>query len=436
MASRIALRFVALGAASAAVAGLAACATFGDESGDTARPSPVPCAERGGASRPTTARPTTRPLLAVVQPPNGAAILARFDPLSLRPVSRRVPIAEYHDAWSLSPDRSRVALGMSAPGRDGRIGILVVDLESMRVVRGIETGIAAEALAWVGPRVLVAALQRGGAVVVDPVTGNIVRRAPDLRSPQAATRTRDGLVMVAEGRRSAGARGASARLAVVDGNARVRTVDLERVRLGSRSANGVQYSDRAGVAVDPSGARAYVFAAGAPVAAVDLRTMALSYHGVALRVHARPDALAGERRALATGGGKIFVFGRDFVRAAGGSTAPAGAVLVDTAKWSSCVVERNGGGAALAGGKVLVYSGAARPGIGLRAYTAAGRRSFHVLGAEEVWDVGVSDGRAYAQTPTSLRIVDVSSGRVLRTIGSSVQVADVIAGARAGRPSG
>ena len=88
-----------------------------------------------------------------MQPPNGASILARFDPLSLRPVSRQVPIAEYHDAWALSPDGSRVALGMSAPGREGRIGILVVDLETMKVVRGIETGVAAEGL---GPQVRLA----------------------------------------------------------------------------------------------------------------------------------------------------------------------------------------------------------------------------------------------------------------------------------------
>ena len=88
------------------------------------------------------------------------------------------------------------------------------------------------------------------------------------------------------------------------------------------------------------------------------------------------------------------------------------------------------GGAALAGANVLLYYGAAKPGIGLSAYTAGGRSAFHVLGTEEIWDVSVSGGRAYAQTPRSLHVVDASTGKLLRTIRSSVQVADVIAGAR------
>jgi hypothetical protein len=49
---------------------------------------------------------------------------------------------EYHDAWSLSPDRRLAAFGISAPGETGRIGIRVLDLGTFQVVKDIETGIA------------------------------------------------------------------------------------------------------------------------------------------------------------------------------------------------------------------------------------------------------------------------------------------------------
>jgi hypothetical protein len=71
--------------------------------------------------------------------PNTAVSLARLDPISLKPVSRQVRLGEYHNAWSLSPDRSELALGISAPGRSGRVGILIVDLETMEVVRKVAT---------------------------------------------------------------------------------------------------------------------------------------------------------------------------------------------------------------------------------------------------------------------------------------------------------
>lgn len=142
-------RFPLIGAVAVFTVGLVTCVG----------PEPPVAACLRAPSPPSEATPVApnQSLLGITSPrdDSGPAVLARLDSLSLKPVSPQVPIPEYHDAWSLSPDGSQIALGMSAPGREGRVGVLLVDLDAMKVVRGIETGIAAEALAWLAPRVLV-----------------------------------------------------------------------------------------------------------------------------------------------------------------------------------------------------------------------------------------------------------------------------------------
>jgi hypothetical protein len=365
-------------------------------------------------------------------------MLARLDPLSLRPVSARVRLGEYHDAWSLSPDGERVALGISAgeslisPYRRlrGRIGVVIVDLDSMKVVRELETGIAASALGWLGPRRLVASLLRGGTVLIDPITGRILRRWPGLSDPARSARSGDSLVMLFPGPSSTPTGGTAARLALVNARGHLRSVALDRIQLAAGFANGVGYMDEAAVAVDPDGGRAYVFAAGAPAAEINLATMQASYHRVELETGAKPKrrVLAQLRRALWLGRRQVVVFGRNFVaddRAGVASTA-AGATLVDTATWNSCVVDARAGGAAFGAGRLLVYASGARPAIGLRAYTPQGGKIVHLLKSEQVLDVHVAGGRAYVQTGSALRVVDLKARRVLRTIVPPFELVDVI----------
>src|SRR5262245_7249165 len=151
-----------------------------------------------------------QPFLGIVYPggnTGGAAILGRLDPRSLKPVSKTVQLAEYGRAWSLSPDGSQLALGISSgvslvsPPRPihGRIGVIVVDLPTMKIVSEVSTGIKAEALGWLRPRRLVAALQGRGTVLIDTRTATIVRRWTGFSGPLAWARTRDGLVMLFRG---------------------------------------------------------------------------------------------------------------------------------------------------------------------------------------------------------------------------------------------
>lgn len=408
-------------------------------------------AHAAASSRMATAMPG-EPLLGLLQAANSSVSLARLNPLSLRPVSRQVELGEYHDAWSLSPDASQLALGVSSgesvlnPSRRlrGRIGIYIVDLGAMKLVKEIETGIAAEALGWLAPRRLVAGLQRGGTVVVDPLTGRILRRWPGFSFPDLSARIGNALVMLFPDLPLTTVVSATPRLAVVDAQRRLRSVRLKRIQLSVRSRNGTYYyTDRAGLAVDPARARAYVFAADAPVAQVDLRTMRVSYHrvdplflrpGELQGSEARPKkaVLSRERRALWLGRGNVVVFGRDFVTARGRREAliPAGAVLVNTTKWRWRTLDRSAAGAAFAAGRLVVYRPGWYPaaGVGLRAYTLTGRRTFYFFKGKRVFDVQVAADFAYVRTPSAVYVVDVRSGKVVNKIMPPRDLVDVIVG--------
>lgn len=419
-------RLPLLGAAAAALAGLVAC-------GGAERALPPPC---GGATVASTEIATAargEPLLGMLMLPDTSVILARLDPLSLEPVSRQVELGEYHDAWSLSPDGRELALGISAPGESGRIGIVIVDPEQMKVVREIEAGGAAEALAWLAPRVLVGGLVRDGTVIVDPRSGEVLRRWPGLSFPEASARIRDGLVMLFRGpvrASSAGGATAAARLAIVDARGRLRSVVLDRIELSARYADGVYYADDLGLAVDPARERAYVFAADALVADVDLRTLNVSYHrvdalflapGELAGADVRPeDVGARNRRALWLGDGRALVVGTELVPAGRENfeSIAAGAIVVDTATWSSCTLDAKAGGAAAVAERLLAYGPTSRkmPGAGLSAYTVQGRKTFHLLDNEQVWYVQTAADRAYVRTRRAAYVVDVMSGKVVNEI--------------------
>lgn len=388
-----------------------------------------------------------QPFLGIVNPAPStgtSAILARLDPLSLAPVSPMLKLGEYHRAWSLSPDGSQLALGISSgvslvsPPRPlrARIGVIVVELEAMNVVQEVETGGAAGALAWLGPRRLVAATGGSGTVVIDPRAGTIVRHGLGAPRPVASVRTRNRVVMLSRGpyrptRGEARQGSAVVRLAVIDAHGRVRSVALGRLRLTFR--DGTRW-DEAGLVVDPAGGRAYVVAADAPVAEVDLRTLRASYHrldflslrpGELHRAPARPGRVLNRSRdAIWLDERRMLVSGRDLVAGRGGEEVPvpAGAMLVDTASWRSRTLDSRASGAAFAAGRLLAYG----TGIGLRGYALDGRRVFHLLDGQRVLGVQVAAGRAYVRTPRAIRVVDVGRGKVVGNIAPPGDLIDVI----------
>jgi hypothetical protein len=408
----------------------------------------------GHAAEPSGIATTTssKPFLGLVQAPNSSVSLARLNPLSLRRVSPQLDVGEYHDTWSLSPDASQLALGVSSgesvlnPSRRlrRRIGIYIVDLQALKLVQEVETGIAAEALGWVARRRLVAGLQRGGTVLVDPLTGRILRRWPGFSFPDVSARVGNALVMLFPDLPLTTAASATPRLAVVDAQGRLRSVKLRRIQLAVRSRHGTYYMDRAGLAIDPTRARAYVFAADAPAAQVDLHTMRVSYHrldplflrpGELQGSEARPKnaVLSRERRAVWVGDRYVVVFGRDVVTGRGRSEAliPAGAALVNTATWKWRTLDRSATGAAFVAGRVVVYGPGWYPaaaGIGLRAYALSGGRTFYIFKGKRVFDVQVAADLAYVRTPSAVHVVDVRSGKVVNKVAPPRDLVDVIVG--------
>jgi len=351
--------------------------------------------------------------------------LARLDPLTLTPREPRLRLGEFHETWSFSPDRSRVALGMGSPSaRICGAGICIVDLASMRIVEDIDAPIAAEAVGWVSGRRVVAVLQSGEVVVANPETGETLPGhdlSAEVLGPTSAA-TPNGFAVVVGGGPS--------RLVEFDRRGRMRIAELERIRLEDRKPFP---PEAAGLAVDPTGRRALVFAAGAPAAEVNLKTMEVRYERVRARA-ANRGAAQGARASIRSadwlGRGLVAVSGSDWVRdrAApfGSRPIPAGVKVIDTEAWSARTVNRRATGAARAAGRLLTWTSSALPsrGVGLRIYSRSGRRLLAHRFGDETLSVQVVGGYAYVlgaadrrdrrgRRLQELRVVRVRSGRVV-----------------------
>jgi hypothetical protein len=374
-------------------------------------------AEPVGAASPASQR------LGVLVAPGGAgAVLTHLAPMSLRPRGRRVAVGEYHRAWSFSPDGSQVALATSMPGAGGRIGIRIVDVARMRAHKDVATGIAAEALAWLAPDRLVAVLQSGEVVVVDPTSGEIVRRwsmstgARFYFPKSAATPEMLVALLVGTGKLR------PARLVVVDRDGRLRSTRLGRIRVGERrAANDLVVPQSAGLALDPAGDRAFVAGTGARLATVDLDTMRVRYHRLRnpAKTRTRGGAIvSSDRRALWLGHGRLAVTGHDYVSGSGRrvETSPSGVHMVDTRRWTSHTIAKRASAARIAAGRLLVYAPRHTPGAGLGIYSRDGRR-LHQLFGNRALDVQVAGRYAYAIGERAVRVVNVRTGKVLHRAG-------------------
>ena len=400
-------------------------------------PAGQPPAQQGPARRPP-ARPGPAPLGIVSE-----GTLARLDPSTLRPRPPEVLLGEYHNAWSASPDGAQLALAISSPGEEGppvvgdrgRVGIRIVDVRRMTAVRDISTGVAAEALGWLAPRRLAAVLQSGEAIVVDPMSGAILRRwqvaSGSLLNPRW-TRILDGLLVLLDAP-------PSPRLAIIDLQGRLRVVPLERQRDGCCGP----WSKRAGLTVDPKRERAFVVAAGAPVAEVDLRRLVVRYQQVTTPgsgllpspgTVGQETLWASKRQALWLGAGRIAVFGEQRSPATGSATStPAGVAIIDTRSWTVRMIEAGASHACLAAGRLLVYRGdplAPRPipGIGLRVHGLAGRRLLHLFGDDPVSHVQVHGDQAYVYSAAAVRVVDPGSGHVARRLPAQPNLVQLLDG--------
>jgi hypothetical protein len=235
-------------------------------------------------------------------------------------------------------------------------------------------------------------------------------------------------------------------LAVVDAHGVVRRITLERIvggsdfdELAEDPGNSVHRYALPGLAVDPAGRKAYVIAAGAPLAEVDLENLAVAYHELsepasALRrvrdwlepaAHAK-SADGPVRRATWLGNGALAVFGfdqRGWIDDQGKAqtrTTAAGVRIVDVGTWSVRTLDP-AATAATAADDVLLTTGhfydsttGEYGGIGLRAYGADGSRRYHVLGTASVDVQAVGERAVVSGSFEGYQVLDLRDGSRVR----------------------
>jgi hypothetical protein len=340
-----------------------------------------------------------------------AGDFVRVDPETLRPVrGQRAPLDGDSWAWSFAPGRTRIALVSDSPGPELRL----IDLRTMRVIgdaRLARRG-SAWATAWVSPRRLlgVVVTPADDTIVagVDPATRRVLWRRRLGGSLRVGEAFRKGLVLILGPRGDVG----PSMIVRVSADGDIRTAPLAQIPSGAAGP----LDSRPGLAVDHSGARAFVVQAGSPVAEVDLRTLQVHAHPPLLRGRAPNATRAATRDALWLGKGLLAVTGRD-TRSSGAET-PAGLTLVNTLARSARKIDRRATDAVVAPGTLLassfLYSGRRTVGSGLTGYSLAGTRKFHRYADEPVAGVQPLGSEVLVMTSKRTRLIDARTGRELR----------------------
>jgi hypothetical protein len=284
-------------------------------------------------------------------------------------------------------------------------------------------------------------------VLVDPLAGRVLHRQNLHSRVHTVVSLGDQVVLLTTPVDGIG----TASLAVVDDQGKVRTVPLRAISAGfeepaEHDADSVTERREAGLAVDPAGGRAFVVAAGTPVAEVDLATLRVAYHGLSqpasfLRrlagwfVPAAEAKLASGplRSACWLGDGLLAVWGSDarVVRDAGAEPkveeTPSGLKLVDTRRWTVRQVHPEATAVRWNDGRLLAFGvrwyQQERPGgIGLTVYGPGDRRPRRHFRNRPVHEVHVNGDLAYAVSwgddyrKSAVAVVDLRGGRVLTTV--------------------
>jgi hypothetical protein len=364
---------------------------------------------------------TPRTVLAIESSAVGSQ-LVRVDAQSLKPVSKSVWLGGSASAWALSPDGRRLAVALV-----GDFVIRIIDASRLSHLAAIRSRDRyTSVLAWPAARRLVW-LGADRVFVADPVTR---KRLSTAMLPgafiMAVQRVGNTLALLAAPTGEIG----PARLALVGAGGRLRSVSLAGIRAGTvfdaESNEGKEW--RPGLAFAPDG-RVFVVGAGDdPIAEVDLRTLAVTYHRPEARrsllaklhdwLEPRADAKMGlpgsSRSALWLGDGRLAVWGSDTVRSGPEKveTTPTGLSIIDTQDWTIESVDVRAERVAFAAGTLLTTT----EGAGLTGYSTDGRRRFRVFDGESVWVAATFGSKVYVLPRRGrMRVVDAATGRVVGT---------------------
>jgi hypothetical protein len=264
--------------------------------------------------------------------------------------------------------------------------------------------------AWVGGRVL-AIVSGGGSTTVysiDPDERSVVGRVELPGAVALGERSPSGVVLLLATPDAI----APATLAVVDRAPRVRTVRLDRIRVGTvvsgSGTDRLTTMRRPGLALDPAGTRAYVFGAGEPAAAVDLRTLALRYSRSRFLTAIAKRAEGSVRTAATLPDGRVVVSGFGL-----GASASPFVRIVDPRSWSSRTLERDTAWFRVGGGMVFTPGDRGR---GLRMWRPSGTAVvlFSTGSVSAVYVLGQRAFVTFFGGDLKAAVVDLLSGRVVR----------------------
>jgi hypothetical protein len=373
------------------------------------------------------------PALGIEQRSGGVAWLSRYDPVTLKQVTaRRLRLAGHTGSWSFAPDRRSLAIGSA---RDASIRI--VDPASLRVRRDVPLADAAGSVSWVTwlrSHRMLAVAKRGNAAVyvvaVDPRSRRVLRWTTVDAVPWQGVRLREGLVLLlgsADGIRPA-------QLAVVDVDGVVRLATIPRISIGvdasPRGHDPIFRRQGPGLAVDPESRRAFLVDGDDLVAAVDLDSLAVSYHR-ASRARRVPAAIRKAvdgpyRQAQWLGRGTLVVSGvdstawKDTAGKVQWRAAAAGLSLVDTRTWRRRAIDPDASSFRAATDLLLASGGSSgsaaqeRRDVGVAAYGLDGSPGWRLFEGESAYVEQLAGPYAYVVTEGSrLAVVELATGQVV-----------------------
>jgi len=377
-------------------------------------------------------------------------MLARIDPSRLRALGRPRTVVVNLTAWSYSPGRDAVALGIDPSGDGTGVARLrVLDVASLKTRKRFSVGAGSvAAIAWVGPDRALVVVSRCCSdasldlVVADPFAGKVLSRARFAGDLVRAVPAGDGLAVLVAPTNAIGV----ARLLVLDATGRVQAVPLTRIEAGwlrtgpdDAGEMPVVAQNVPGLAADGTGTRAYVVSGSGLTAEVDLRSLAVGYHtpvqpasllGRAsefLQPVAEAKGVDGPSRDARWVGGVLVVTGTNeqgYSDAHGNRqfrSSPSGLQLIDTSTWAARMLDPGATRAVIAGDSLLATGeswgteSAVQSGMGLSAYGFDGRLRFHDFGSQAAYVILAIGGRAFVSPAirSVTRIVDVASGRIV-----------------------
>lgn len=385
------------------------------------------CAALAAAGATPAARQSPRPtVLAIETLSPTATALERLDAVTLRRVSHRFQL--WHDVGAYL---GRSPEGVLAFG-DSRMTAIVhlVAQRPFRLAGEITLGSGSpQAVLWRSETsllVLRAAATETELVRVDPVARRVVdRRAVDGEA-LTVTATRERIVFLLSPPGQVG----PLRLGVAELDGTIRTVAVP-LNGGSPGNFGGRFV-RPALAIDPSGTRAVAGFPEGPLVEVDLRTLHVVSHALALRRPARA-AKGGDLLVASAAwiGSTIAIAGVradttiDTSGAENTVGTPTGLVLVDTRTWIPRRADDQMSDLLPAGDRAVALGGAwtsnsleggTVTGAGLSVYGDGGRVA-HLFGTQRV-SADVAGPYSYANGATALwtSVIDLATGTVVRRV--------------------